>query len=98
MNETIPRLSCPLDLPHALRDGVVLCKLVNVFHPGSITRIHDDERDSHHGANLKIRKNVDNFLEACRKMQLVHVSTVSSLDILQGAQTLKLIGLIRQLL
>ena len=36
----------------ALKDGVILCKLMNILSPGSISKIHTT------GANFKLMENV----------------------------------------
>ena len=42
----------------ALKDGVILCKLMNVLAPGSIKKIHEK------GAHFKLTENVTRFQEA----------------------------------
>jgi hypothetical protein len=86
-----------LDLPLTLRDGAVLCKLVNVVKPGSIARVHVSVGDFN-AASLKVRKNVESFLEACRVMQLPSVHSVTALDILQAKGTMTLVDLVHELL
>jgi hypothetical protein len=95
LSEAIPGLTCPLDLPAALSDGVVLCKLVNTVVPGKIPKIYMESGES---SNLKLRKNVDNFLEACRAMRLAGAMEVTALDIVQARKTPELMLLLRELL
>ena len=76
----------------------MLCKLVNVIKPGTIARVHVDPSGVFNAASLKIRKNVESFLEACRVLQLPSVHSVTALDILQAKGTMVLVDLIRELL
>eukprot|EP00056_Hartaetosiga_gracilis_P001801 m.47755 g.47755 ORF g.47755 m.47755 type:complete len:308 (-) comp10787_c0_seq2:118-1041(-) len=48
------------DFHTALRDGVVLCKLVNVLKPGSVARINESKMA------FKQMENINNFLEVCK--------------------------------
>ncbi|EDQ86398.1 uncharacterized protein MONBRDRAFT_38472 [Monosiga brevicollis MX1] len=68
-------------------------ELINLKRPDSVPKVYMNENDALSGANLKLRKNVDGFLEACRRLQLNTVSDVSSLDILQEKNTDRVISL-----
>lgn len=64
------RLQQPLpeDLAEALANGVILCQLANQLRPRSVPFIHVPSPAVPKLSALKSRKNVENFLEACRKM------------------------------
>uniref|UniRef100_A0A250YJX2 Leucine-rich repeat and calponiny domain-containing protein 1 n=1 Tax=Castor canadensis TaxID=51338 RepID=A0A250YJX2_CASCN len=56
------------DLGAALMDGVVLCHLVNHIRPRSVASIHVPSPAVPKLSMAKCRRNVENFLEACRKL------------------------------
>ncbi|XP_016835263.1 leucine-rich repeat and calponin homology domain-containing protein 4 isoform X2 [Cricetulus griseus] len=64
------RLQQPLpeDLTEALASGVILCQLANQLRPRSVPFIHVPSPAVPKLSALKSRKNVESFLEACRKM------------------------------
>ncbi|XP_042123767.1 leucine-rich repeat and calponin homology domain-containing protein 4 isoform X3 [Peromyscus maniculatus bairdii] len=64
------RLQQPLpeDLAEALANGVILCQLANQLRPRSVPFIHVPSPAVPKLSALKSRKNVESFLEACRKM------------------------------
>ncbi|MBN3322801.1 LRCH1 protein, partial [Atractosteus spatula] len=58
----------PEDLGASLMDGVVLCHLVNHIRPRSVASIHVPSPAVPKLSMAKCRRNVENFLDACRKM------------------------------
>ncbi|XP_033867320.3 leucine-rich repeat and calponin homology domain-containing protein 1 isoform X6 [Acipenser ruthenus] len=58
----------PADLGSSLMDGVVLCHLVNHIRPRSVVSIHVPSPAVPKLSMAKCRRNVENFLDACRKM------------------------------
>ncbi|XP_042542527.1 leucine-rich repeat and calponin homology domain-containing protein 4 isoform X2 [Dipodomys spectabilis] len=64
------RLQQPLpeDLTEALASGVILCQLANQLRPRSVPFIHVPSPAVPKLSAFKCQKNVENFLEACRKM------------------------------
>ncbi|MBN3272366.1 LRCH1 protein, partial [Polyodon spathula] len=58
----------PVDLGSSLMDGVVLCHLVNHIRPRSVVSIHVPSPAVPKLSMAKCRRNVENFLDACRKM------------------------------
>uniref|UniRef100_H2Z790 Calponin-homology (CH) domain-containing protein n=1 Tax=Ciona savignyi TaxID=51511 RepID=H2Z790_CIOSA len=64
------RLKMPLppDLMPALADGVILCHLANHLKARSIPTIHVPSPAVPKLSMAKCRRNVDNFLDACRKL------------------------------
>lgn len=74
------RLQRPLpeDLAEALANGVILCQLANQLRPRSVPFIHVPSPAVPKLSALKSRKNVESFLEACRKMGVPEVWGVYS--------------------
>ncbi|KAK1797702.1 hypothetical protein P4O66_008065 [Electrophorus voltai] len=64
------RLKVPLpeDLGSSLMDGVVLCHLANHIRPRSVASIHVPSPAVPKLSMAKCRRNVENFLDACKKM------------------------------
>ncbi|XP_053563987.1 leucine-rich repeat and calponin homology domain-containing protein 1 [Bombina bombina] len=62
------KICLPEDLGSALMDGVVLCHLVNQIRPRSVGSIHVPSPAVPRLSMAKCRRNVENFLDACRKM------------------------------
>ncbi|KAK1167737.1 hypothetical protein AOXY_G10493 [Acipenser oxyrinchus oxyrinchus] len=60
----------PADLGSSLMDGVVLCHLVNHIRPRSVVSIHVPSPAVPKLSMAKCRRNVENFLDACRKMRV----------------------------
>ncbi|XP_050789234.1 LOW QUALITY PROTEIN: leucine-rich repeat and calponin homology domain-containing protein 4 [Gopherus flavomarginatus] len=80
------RLSVTLaeDLGDALANGAVLCQLVNHLRPRSVPFIHVPSPAVPKLNKVKCRKNVESFLEACRRMGVPEVALCSASDVLQG--------------
>uniref|UniRef100_A0A1L8E5A0 Putative leucine-rich repeat lrr protein n=1 Tax=Nyssomyia neivai TaxID=330878 RepID=A0A1L8E5A0_9DIPT len=66
--ETRLKLTLPEDIASALTDGVVLCHLANHVRPRSVASIHVPSPAVPKLTMARCRRNVDNFLEACRKI------------------------------
>ncbi|GAB0100037.1 leucine-rich repeat and calponin homology domain-containing protein [Sergentomyia squamirostris] len=66
--ETRLKISLPEDIAPALTDGVVLCHLANHVRPRSVASIHVPSPAVPKLTMARCRRNVDNFLEACRKI------------------------------
>ncbi|XP_006007705.1 leucine-rich repeat and calponin homology domain-containing protein 1 [Latimeria chalumnae] len=62
------KIDLPGELGAALMDGVVLCHLVNHIRPRSVGSIHVPSPAVPKLSMAKCRRNVENFLDACRKM------------------------------
>ncbi|XP_063162342.1 DISP complex protein LRCH3 isoform X3 [Candoia aspera] len=77
------KVSLPSDLGAALTDGVVLCHLANHVRPRSVPSIHVPSPAVPKLTMAKCRRNVENFLEACRKIGVPQDSLCSPSDILQ---------------
>ncbi|XP_048362941.1 DISP complex protein LRCH3 [Sphaerodactylus townsendi] len=77
------KVSLPSDLGAALTDGVVLCHLANHVRPRSVPSIHVPSPAVPKLTMAKCRRNVENFLEACRKIGVPQDNLCSPSDILQ---------------
>ncbi|KAJ8350149.1 hypothetical protein SKAU_G00252790 [Synaphobranchus kaupii] len=62
------KVALPEDLGSSLMDGVVLCHLVNHVRPRSVNSIHVPSPAVPKLSMAKCRRNVENFLDACRKL------------------------------
>ncbi|XP_044209782.1 DISP complex protein LRCH3 isoform X3 [Thunnus albacares] len=73
------KVSLPSDLGAALTDGVVLCHLANHVRPRSVPSIHVPSPAVPKLTMAKCRRNVENFLEACRRIGVPQMEPTSSL-------------------
>ncbi|XP_072914549.1 leucine-rich repeat and calponin homology domain-containing protein 2-like isoform X8 [Hemitrygon akajei] len=72
----------PEDIGAALMDGVVLCHLANHIRPRSVASIHVPSPAVPKLSMAKCRRNVENFLEACRKLGVPEVISSHSVNAL----------------
>jgi len=98
LDAPIPGLVCPSELPAALQDGAVLCRVINRLHPGRITAVHEETDRAKVMTSLRVRKNVDNFLDACHRLDIRPDDMCTSLDILQMKNTTTLSLLLETLI
>uniref|UniRef100_A0A7M4F0B1 Leucine rich repeats and calponin homology domain containing 3 n=1 Tax=Crocodylus porosus TaxID=8502 RepID=A0A7M4F0B1_CROPO len=77
------KVSLPSDLGAALTDGVVLCHLANHVRPRSVPSIHVPSPAVPKLTMAKCRRNVENFLEACRKIGVPQEQLCLPLHILE---------------
>ncbi|KAK3543623.1 hypothetical protein QTP70_025015 [Hemibagrus guttatus] len=77
------KVALPEDLGSSLMDGVVLCHLANHVRPRSVASIHVPSPAVPKLSMAKCRRNVENFLDACRKIGVPGSSLCSAYDILQ---------------
>ncbi|XP_030242388.1 leucine-rich repeat and calponin homology domain-containing protein 2 isoform X3 [Drosophila navojoa] len=66
--ETRLKMTLPEDIASALTDGVILCHLANYVRPRSVASIHVPSPGVNKLSMARCRRNVDNFLEACRRI------------------------------
>ncbi|KAM4665011.1 leucine-rich repeat and calponin homology domain-containing protein 2 [Discoglossus pictus] len=66
------KVMLPDDIGAALMDGVVLCHLANHIRPRSVGSIHVPSPAVPKLSMAKCRRNVENFLEACKKLGVPH--------------------------
>uniref|UniRef100_A0A7N6B7F1 Calponin-homology (CH) domain-containing protein n=1 Tax=Anabas testudineus TaxID=64144 RepID=A0A7N6B7F1_ANATE len=81
------KVSLPSDLGAALTDGVVLCHLANHVRPRSVSSIHVPSPAVPKLTMAKCRRNVENFLEACRRIGVPQDSLCSVGEVLEGTGT-----------
>lgn len=72
--ETRLKVALPDDLASALQDGVVLCHLANHVRPRSVASIHVPSPAVPKLTVAKCRRNVENFIEACRRIGVPEVT------------------------
>ncbi|XP_038001444.1 DISP complex protein LRCH3 isoform X11 [Motacilla alba alba] len=77
------KVSLPSDLSAALTDGVVLCHLANHVRPRSVPSIHVPSPAVPKLTMAKCRRNVENFLEACRRIGVPQEQLCLPLHILE---------------
>uniref|UniRef100_A0A8D0CKT3 Leucine rich repeats and calponin homology domain containing 3 n=1 Tax=Scleropages formosus TaxID=113540 RepID=A0A8D0CKT3_SCLFO len=92
------KVSLPSDLGAALTDGVVLCHLANHVRPRSVPSIHVPSPAVPKLTMAKCRRNVENFLEACRKMGVPQASLCLPLHILEERGLPQVAGTVQALL
>ncbi|KOC68095.1 Leucine-rich repeat and calponin homology domain-containing protein 3 [Habropoda laboriosa] len=84
--ETRLKMALPEDLASALTDGVVLCHLANHVRPRSVASIHVPSPAVPKLTMARCRRNVDNFLEACRKIGVDENLVCCASDVLEGGR------------
>lgn len=84
--ETRLKMALPEDLAPALTDGVVLCHLANHVRPRSVASIHVPSPAVPKLTMARCRRNVDNFLEACRKIGVDENLVCCASDVLEGGR------------
>ncbi|XP_076453861.1 uncharacterized protein LOC143289000 [Babylonia areolata] len=77
------KVTLPDNLPEALRDGVVLCHLANQIRPRSVASIHVPSPAVPKLTSAKCRRNVENFLDACRKIGVDQEQICVATDIME---------------
>ncbi|GAV01375.1 hypothetical protein RvY_12099-2 [Ramazzottius varieornatus] len=95
------KLKLPEDLMDALQDGVMLCHFVNSIRPRSVVSIHVPSPTQSGVLKLtsaKCRRNVENFLEACRRLGVPDAQICTSADILEAKSPVKICSSIHHLL
>ncbi|KAK2155711.1 hypothetical protein LSH36_233g06027 [Paralvinella palmiformis] len=77
------KVTLPDNLPAALKDGVVLCHLANHIRPRSVSSIHVPSPSVPKLPLAKCRRNVENFLEACRRIGVEQEQLFNPMDVLE---------------
>lgn len=75
------------DLPSSLTDGVVLCHIANHVSPRAVSSIHVPSPAVPKLTAAKCRRNVDNFLSACRKIGVREDLICSVCDVMEPKKT-----------
>lgn len=60
-----------------LKDGVVLCKLINKIKPGSVNKINEG------GATFKLMENVNNFQLALKNYGIPDIDVFQTVDLFE---------------
>ncbi|XP_035782595.1 leucine-rich repeat and calponin homology domain-containing protein-like isoform X2 [Anopheles albimanus] len=81
------KMTLPEDIAPALMDGVVLCHLANHVRPRSVGSIHVPSSAVPKLTMARCRRNVDYFLDACRKIGVDEELICSCQDIVPSATT-----------
>ncbi|XP_019961112.2 DISP complex protein LRCH3 isoform X3 [Paralichthys olivaceus] len=92
------KVSLPSDLGAALTDGVVLCHLANHVRPRSVPSIHVPSPAVPKLTMAKCRRNVENFLEACRRIGVPQSQLCLPLHILEDQGLPQVAGTVSALL
>ncbi|XP_028276040.1 leucine-rich repeat and calponin homology domain-containing protein 3-like isoform X2 [Parambassis ranga] len=92
------KVSLPSDLAAALTDGVVLCHLANHVRPRSVPSIHVPSPAVPKLTMAKCRRNVENFLEACRRIGVPQSQLCLPLHILEEQGLPQVAGTVSALL
>ncbi|KAM3616346.1 uncharacterized protein V6R79_016442 [Siganus canaliculatus] len=92
------KVSLPSDLGAALTDGVVLCHLANHVRPRSVPSIHVPSPAVPKLTMAKCRRNVENFLEACRRIGVPQTQLCLPLHILEERGLPQVAGTVSALL
>ncbi|XP_037976752.2 leucine-rich repeat and calponin homology domain-containing protein isoform X2 [Plutella xylostella] len=94
--ETRLKMQLPECLAPVLADGVVLCHLANHVRPRAVASVHVPSPAQPKLTMARCRRNVDNFLEACRRIGVEEEVICCPEDILD-AETLERDGNIARL-
>uniref|UniRef100_A0A8W7K810 Calponin-homology (CH) domain-containing protein n=1 Tax=Anopheles albimanus TaxID=7167 RepID=A0A8W7K810_ANOAL len=83
------KMTLPEDIAPALMDGVVLCHLANHVRPRSVGSIHVPSSAVPKLTMARCRRNVDYFLDACRKIGVDENLLCCAADVLEGRGTVQ---------
>ncbi|KAJ8726134.1 hypothetical protein PYW07_000832 [Mythimna separata] len=92
------KMSLPEQLAPVLCDGVVLCHLANHVRPRSVASVHVPSPAQPKLTMARCRRNVDNFLEACRKIGVEEKLMCCAADVLEGKGTVQVAITVTELL
>jgi transgelin len=59
----------------ALKDGIILCKVMNKLKPGSVPKINTS------GASFKMMENINMFQKACREYGVADLDVFQTVDL-----------------
>lgn len=83
MYEEADKLITPIDrqedVARALKDGVVLCRLINVIVPNSVPKIHVTRTQA-----FKMMENINKFLEICERIGCKKFDLFQSVDLYES--------------
>ncbi|XP_064608057.1 myophilin-like isoform X2 [Liolophura sinensis] len=78
-------------LQKVLKDGIILCKLMNKLQPGSIKKINEGKMA------FKLMENIGNFLTACENYGLVKTDLFQTVDLFEGQNMHQVVNTIQAL-
>ncbi|XP_046379814.2 DISP complex protein LRCH3-like isoform X4 [Haliotis rufescens] len=91
------KVTLPENLPDALKDGVVLCHLANQIRPRSVGSIHVPSPAVPKLTMAKCRRNVENFLDACRKIGVDQADLCACEDIVEEIRLARVANTVQHL-
>lgn len=83
------KMSLPEQIAPVLADGVVLCHLANHVKPRAVASVHVPSPAQPKLTMARCRRNVDNFIEACRKIGVEEKLMCCAADVLEGKGTVQ---------
>ncbi|CAH1794096.1 unnamed protein product, partial [Owenia fusiformis] len=66
------------DVQDVLKDGIILCKLINIINPGSVRKINLSK------LAFKQMENIRNFLTACENIGMNKIDLFQTVDVYEG--------------
>jgi hypothetical protein len=75
--ETLIGRPFPASFSQSLKDGVLLCELINAIKPGTIKKINNSKMP------FKQMENISNFLKACRSLGVAEHSLFETVDLFE---------------
>lgn len=78
-DKLMPPVERQEEVARALKDGVVLCRLINVIVPGSVPKIHVTRNQA-----FKMMENINNFLETCEGIGCKKFDLFQSVDLYES--------------
>ncbi|CAF0955304.1 unnamed protein product [Adineta steineri] len=84
------KMTLPDDIAYALSDGVVLCHFINQIRARAVQSIHVPSQAVPKLSLAKCRRNVENFVEASRRIGVPEVDLCSAQDIIEEKNTVRL--------
>ncbi|CAF1252083.1 unnamed protein product [Rotaria magnacalcarata] len=81
------KVTLPDDIGYALNDGVVLCHFINQIRARSVQSIHVPSQAVPKLSSAKCRRNVENFIDASRRIGVPEVDLCTAEDIIEEKHT-----------
>ncbi|CAF3417848.1 unnamed protein product [Rotaria socialis] len=81
------KVTLPDDIGYALNDGVVLCHFINQIRARSVQSIHVPSQAVPKLSSAKCRRNVENFIDASRRIGVPEVDLCTADDIIEEKHT-----------
>ncbi|CAF4350701.1 unnamed protein product [Rotaria sp. Silwood2] len=88
--EELVKVALPDDITYALSDGVVLCHFINQIRPRAVQSIHVPSQAVPKLSLAKCRRNVENFIEASRRLGVPEADLCTPQDIIEEKNTVRL--------